>query len=146
MAEDAKAALQVDAVPQLVKVKLSDEYAQDIADEHTRIMKDLAPRQEYQVSIDGSNKTYKRRKIRTRERKQLEILRQKYTQAVMDNSPQYPEFEDQLYKKMASYYLVDPGTGEGMTADDFDGTDFEEVKKIMNACAFRTERPIPLGK
>jgi hypothetical protein len=30
-----------------------------------------------------------------------------------------------------------------MTATEFEGTEFETVKAILNACAFRTERPIP---
>lgn len=144
--EEAKDALNQEVVPTVIQAKLSDEFADAIGEEHARRMQDLSPRQSYDILVDGKIKKYNRRKIRTRERKRIEILRQKFTSAVQNNSPKYPLLEDEIYQTMASLYLIDPATGEGMTEEDFGATEFEDLKQILNACAFRTERPIPLGK
>ena len=126
-----------------IKIPLSEEYSDAIAEEHMRRMKQLAPQEEYTLDIDGKNITYKRRKIRTAERAKLEVIRQELADSLENNRKSYPLLEDKLYKQMAEYYLINSKTGKGMTKDEFDLTEFEEIKQILNACAFRTERPIP---
>jgi hypothetical protein len=135
-----------DPVPEPVNtitVPLSEEYSNEIAEEHMRRMKDLAPQESYPIDIDGKVITFKRRKIRSAERVKLEAIRQELQDSLTDNKKSYPKLEDRLYKEMSKYYLIDPQTGKGMTEAQFDGTEFEEIKQILNACAFRTERPIP---
>ena len=121
-----------------------------IAKENTRLMEELAPRENYTLDVNGKPVTFNRVKIRTAQRTQLEVLRQKLADSLQDNRKAYPQLEDQLYKKMASYYLINSSTGKPMTPEEYDGIFFEDIKPILNACAFRTERPIPapapLGK
>ena len=130
-------------LPTVIKAKLSDEFADVIGEEHVRLMQDLAPREEYDIMLNGKSKTFRRRKILTKERLDLEIMRQKLTDSLTNNNTDYPILEDKLYRKMAELYLIDPSTGRGMTDKEFDLTEYEELKSILNACAFRTERPIP---
>lgn len=125
------------------KKSIAEEYYEDISEEHMRRMKELAPQETYDIDIDGKVIMFKRRKIRTAERLQLEVLRQKLAESLTGDKPNYPKLEDELYKKMSEYYLINSSTGKGMTPKEFDGTEFEEIKQILNACAFRTERPIP---
>ena len=127
----------------IVEPKLQDDYAELIAKNHMRKMQELAPREYYTIKVNGIEKRYNRRKILTRERKDIEILKQKYTKAVQENSATYPHLEDKLYKTMADLYLRDSETGNGMTPNDFEACEYEDLKQILNACAFRTERPIP---
>ena len=70
-------------------------------------------------------------------------LRQKLNKAATNNTTEYPNIEDKLYKRMAAMYLIDSETNKGMTEEQFDNTVYEDIKGILNACAFRTERPIP---
>ena len=133
-----------------VVVPISEQFSDEIAEEHMRLMKELAPQETYDIDVNGKVITFKRRKIRTAERTKLEVIRQELAESLTDTKKSYPLIEDKLYKAMASYYLINPNTGNGMTATEFEGTEFETVKAILNACAFRTERPIPkpapLGK
>lgn len=123
---------------------VTEEFTSAISDEHMRRMKELAPLEFYNIDVDGKIIKFNRRKIRSAERLQLESLRQKLAESVTsDDSKDYPKLEDQLYKKMASLYLIDSNTNKGMTEAQFGLTEFEEIKSILNACAFRTERPIP---
>lgn len=126
-----------------INVPLSQEYSDEIAEEHMRRMKKLAPQENYTIDIDGKDVVFNRRKIRSAERVQLESIRQELADSLTDNKKSYPTLEDKLYKKMSAYYLIDAKTGKGMTPEQFDLTEFEEIKQILNACAFRTERPIP---
>jgi len=126
-----------------VKVSVSDEFVKEMGDEYSRQMQKLAPQDFYDIEVDGKAISFTRRKILSKERRELESIRQKLADAAKINSPKYPGIEDQLYKKMASMYLIDPSTQKGMTDNQFDSTVFEDIKNILNACAFRTERPIP---
>lgn len=137
MSEDKKEIVDV------IKIPLSEEYSNAIAEEHMRRMKQLAPQEEYTIDIDGKDIVFKRRKIRSAERAKLEIIRQELANSLEDAKQSYPLLEDKLYKQMAEYYLINTKTGKGMTKSEFDLTEFEEIKQILNACAFRTERPIP---
>jgi len=134
----------------VVTVPISEQFSDEIAEEHMRLMKELAPQETYDIDVNGKVITFKRRKIRTAERTKLEVIRQELAESLTDTKKSYPLIEDKLYKAMASYYLINPNTGNGMTSAEFEGTEFETVKAILNACAFRTERPIPkpapLGK
>lgn len=126
-----------------VNVSVSDDFIKQMGDEYSRQMQKLAPQDAYDIDVNGQVITFKRRKIRSSERVQLEVLRQKLSNAATNNSEEYPVIEDKLYKRMAEYYLIDPTTNKGMSSTQFDDTVYEDIKMILNACAFRTERPIP---
>lgn len=126
-----------------VKPSISDEFIKQMGDEYTKQMQKLAPLDAYNIDVNGSTIKFKRRKIYSKERRELEVLRQKLNKSATNNSTEYPNIEDKLYKKMASMYLIDSETNKGMTEEQFDNTVYEDIKGILNACAFRTERPIP---
>ena len=139
--EDEDIKPQAEIVP--VKASVSDEFVKQMGEEYAKQIQLLAPRDSHNITIDGKNQKFKRRKIYSKERRELESLRQKLAKEAQINSPKYPETEDKLYKKMAEYYLIDSETNKGMTEEQFDNTIYEDIKAILNACAFRTERPIP---
>jgi hypothetical protein len=126
-----------------VKASISDEFIKQMSDEYTKQMQQLAPLDAYNIDVNGSTIKFKRRKIYSKERRELEVLRQKLNKAASTNSSEYPNIEDKLYKTMAKMYLIDSETNKGMTEEQFDSTVYEDIKAILNACAFRTERPIP---
>jgi len=126
-----------------VNVSISNEFIEQMGEEYSRQMQTLAPQEKYDIDVDGKVIFFSRRKILSKERKELEIMRAKLTAAASNNSSNYPDLEDKLYKRMAEMYLIDPNTGKGMTEKQFDSTVYEDIKMILNACAFRTERPIP---
>jgi len=126
-----------------IQASISDEFIKQMGEEYSKQMQILAPKETYPIDVDGKVVTFRRRKILSKERRELEVMRAKLTTAATNNSPNYPDLEDKLYKKMAEMYLIDPNTDKGMTDKQFDNTVYEDVKMILNACAFRTERPIP---
>ena len=126
-----------------VKASVSDEYVKQLGDAYSKQMQKLAPLDTYPIDINGSTIEFQRRKIYSKERRELESLRQQLAKAAQINSKEYPNIEDKLYKTMAKMYLIDPQTNKGMTPEQFDMTVYEDIKAILNACAFRTERPIP---
>jgi len=132
-------------IPEVVPIQasISDEFIKAMGEEYSKQMQILAPQEVYPIDVDSKTIKFRRRKILSKERRELEIMRAKLTKAATDNSPNYPDIEDKLYKKMAEMYLIDPNTDKGMTEKQFDNTVYEDVKMILNACAFRTERPIP---
>lgn len=126
-----------------VNVSISDEFIKAMGEEYSRQMQTLAPQESYPIDIDGTVVNFRRRKILSKERRELETIRAKLEKSARENDGKYPDLEDSLYKKMASMYLIDPSTDKGMTDKQFDSTVYEDIKMILNACAFRTERPIP---
>ena len=126
-----------------VKASISDDFIKQMGEEYTKQMKQLAPLDDYNIDVNGSTIKFKRRKIYSKERRELEGLRQQLSKAAESNSKEYPNIEDKLYKTMAKMYLIDSETNKGMTSEQFDNTVYEDIKGILNACAFRTERPIP---
>ena len=137
--EDDKPVEQI--VP--VKASISDEFIKQMGEEYTKQMQRLAPLDSYNIDVNGAIIKFNRRKIYSKERKELESLRQKLSKAADINAKEYPNIEDTLYKTMAKMYLIDSQTNKGMTEEQFDNTVYEDIKAILNACAFRTERPIP---
>lgn len=126
-----------------VNVSISDEFIKEMGEEYSRQMQTLAPQEVYRIDVDGQTVNFRRRKILSKERRELEIIRAKLEKSTRENDGKYPDLEDSLYKRMANMYLIDPSTDKGMTDKQFDATVYEDIKMILNACAFRTERPIP---
>ena len=128
---------------QVIEATISDRYAQKLADAYALKIEEYAPLDFYMIDIDGVAKRFNRRKAKGKERYTLEKLRMKLKREIRSNSLQAADTEDELYKKAASYYLIDPETGKGMTGAQFDEIAFEDLKPILDACSFRTEKPIP---
>jgi len=129
---------------QEIKAKIDESYADELRETYLQKIKELAPRDFFDIDVNGKTIRFRRRKILGKERFQLETLRQKLNKAASINSADYPKLEDELYKKMAGYYLIDTETNTPMTAGQYDDTVFEDMKLILDALAFRTEKPIPM--
>jgi len=129
---------------QEVKAAIPETYAQILQDTYINRIKEIAPKEYHDLVINGKTIRFKRRKILGKERFQLETLRQKLHVAASQNGKDYPLLEDQLYKKMASFFLTDVESGLPMTAEQYDELPFEDIKIILDSLNFRTERPIPI--
>lgn len=127
-----------------VKAKIDDVYAEQLRETYLGKIKELAPKEFFDIDVTGKTIRFRRRKILGKERFTLETLRQKLNKAASVNGQEYPKLEDELYKTMSKYYLIDTETNNPMSADQYDNTVFEDMKLILDALAFRTEKPIPV--
>lgn len=127
----------------IVNATFSDKFTQKVADQYARNIEKYAPMDAYIIKVKGEDKKFKRRKILGGEHKILEVLRQKLAREIQTRSMHAAETEDLLYKKCAFYYLIDAETGNGMSDEQFDFVVFEDIKPILDACSYRTEKPIP---
>lgn len=129
-----------------IKAGIDESYAEELRQTYLQRIKELAPREFFDIDINGKTIRFRRRKILGKERFQLETLRQKLNKAASQNAPEYPKLEDELYKKMSSFYLIDSETNTPMKESQYDETVFEDMKLILDALAFRTEKPIPIPR
>jgi len=127
-----------------VKAPIPDSYAKQLQDAYIEKIKLIAPKEYHDIAINGKSVRFRRRKILNKERFILETLRQKLQAAAATNGKEYPVLEDQLYKKMASFFLIDAETQTPMSTEQYDEIPFEDLKIILDALNFRTERPIPI--
>lgn len=88
---------------------------------------------EFVLDIDGQQKKFTRRKIRSRDYAELEALR---AQLPTTRGADKPKIQNEIYQKAAQFYL-------GMTSEEFDACDFEEVKRIIDAQNIRTNYGVP---
>ena len=123
-----------------MRVSFSEEFANDVLEEQSKRIEKLSKQDYFNINVNDKVKTYKRRKIRTAERTKVQALRSKLANA---RSGDTATVEEQLYITMASYYLIDKETNNPMTKGEFLATEFEEIRDILEACSFRTEKPIP---
>lgn len=128
-----------DNIPTM-KVSFSEEFANDVLEEQSKRIEKLSKQEYFNITVGNKTKTYKRRKIRTAERTKVQALRSKLANA---RSGDVANTEEQLYITMAGYYLIDKETNQPMSKDEFLETEFEEIRDILEACSFRTEKPIP---
>src|SRR5262245_47013477 len=85
-----------------------------------------------QLIKDGLQKVYRRRKISTKDFWNTERLR-----AVMNNTvdkEKLYEIQYELYTRLAFYYLEDPETGKSMSKEEFNASDWEVIRLILDAC------------
>lgn len=116
------------------RTKEWDRFLGQINDNYIQILRDYAPKNEFVLEVGGTQKTYVRKKIRAREYAALErmrgqLLKEKDTEKTAD-------IQMDIYEKCASAYL-------SMSKEDFENSDYEELKKICDACNFRTLHGIP---
>ena len=103
-------------------------------DAQLRDVKKYTPMNEFTIEVDGTPKTYTRKKIKTKDYSELERLRAEA--AKMRPSPERSAKNMEVLQKAALYYL-------GMTAEEFEVSDFEIVKRILESQNIRTIYGIP---
>jgi len=114
-----------------------DAFLGQVNDNYIKTLRSYAPKNEFEIEIDGHSKTYTRRKIKTRDYAELEKIRAQFAKANTNGDiEKASDLQFQIYIKCAESYL-------GMTREEFDEADFEEVKKVCDACNFRTLHGLP---
>lgn len=126
-----------------VRVSVSEDFERRMADQYARNMEKYAPMDAYTIKIKNEDVVFKRRKILSKERAELEGLRAQLGWEARRGMKQHVETEDKLYKKTAEYFLIDSRTNTPMTPEQYDSIPFEDIKIILDACTYRTERTIP---
>ena len=126
-----------------ISVTMSERWDQRVADQAAKDLEELSPLNQYTIEVNGEEIVYKRRKILSKERKILEALRMTLAIEARRLNKNAVETEDKLYKKSAEFFLINSRTNNPMTAEEYEGTRFEDIKKIMDACTYRTEKPVP---
>lgn len=124
----------------VVKINFTEEFANDVLNEQAKRIEKLSKQEAYPLDVDGKNKIFKRRKIRTAERAKIQALRNKLAVARL---AQHSQIEEELYIAMAGYYLIDAETNVPMTKEQYLLTSYEDMRDVLEACSFRTEKPIP---
>jgi hypothetical protein len=116
------------------RTKEWDKFLGQINDSYIEVLRKYAPKNEFTIDVNGANKTYTRKKIKAREYAALEKLRGQFTKE--KDTEKAAEIQIEIYQKVATAYL-------GMTTEEFDEADYEELKKVCDACNFRTLHGIP---
>jgi hypothetical protein len=116
------------------RTKEWDKFLGQINDSYIEILREYAPKNEFKVEVNGELRTFARKKIKAREYAALEKLRGQFTKE--KDTEKAAEIQIEIYQKVATAYL-------GMTAEEFDDADYEELKKVCDACNFRTLHGIP---
>jgi hypothetical protein len=106
-------------------------------DAQLRDVKKYAVLEEFNIDVDGTEKTFKRRKIKTRDYTLLEKMRAEHSK--MPQSPEKAEKAVEILRKAAEFYL-------GMTSEEFDVADFEITKRILDAQNLRTLYGVPYSQ
>lgn len=89
---------------------------------------------EFTIDVDGTPKLFTRRKIKTKDYAVLELIRAKY--AASPPGLERSQLNIEQYQKSALFYL-------GMTQDEAENCDFEELKRIIDAQNVRTNYGVP---
>lgn len=110
-------------------------FRTDLNDAQIAEVRQLAPMRSFEIDIDGQLKTFQRKKIKSRDYSELEKMRAQLPLLTKQPDKQ-SEIQLQIYEKCALHYL-------GMTKEDFDNSDFEYVKKILDMCNIVTVQGVP---
>ena len=107
-----------------------DKFLGEVNDSYINILRNYAPKNEYKIEVNDETKTYPRKKIRARAYAELEKLRGQFLK--VEDTERKSEIQMEIYIKCFEHYL-------GGTLEEFNNADFEEVKKVLDACNFRTQ-------
>jgi len=114
-----------------------DAFLGQVNDNYIKTLRSYAPRDQFEIDVNGSTKTYLRKKIKARDYASLEKIRAQFSRATNSGDiEKAAELQFDIYIRCAEYYL-------GMTKEEFEEADFEEVKKVCDACNFRTLHGLP---
>lgn len=106
-------------------------------DAQLRSVREYAPLDEFKIDIDGTEKTFTRRKIKTKDYLLLEKMRAEHGR--MKPSPEKSALSIEILQNAAQFYL-------GMTSEDFEVADYEVVKRILESQNLRTIYGIPYSQ
>jgi len=129
---------QPSTTPEIPQTPTFKKFMGNTNDAYIHMLERLAPMNEYTIEIgEGETKTFQRRKIRGKQYRDIEQLRAKYAQLQKEGKvEQASETYIEIYKKCALYYL-------GMTEEEFDDGDMEQIKMVCDACSHRTLYAVP---
>jgi|SRR6185436_317548 len=128
------------------KIDLSQVASKDTLDALTQLKNDtekqyleyfkkLASQEEYVIG----GRTWKRRKLSYKEYREIEKL----TKEANKDSNRFDELQEQVYRKLASYCLIDTATNIPMTPEQFENSEAELITKVLDAINFRTQSGLP---
>lgn len=118
-------------------------YLDDLGEVKQRVIEQLAPRESYDIPLlDGSKKTYKRKRISTKRFFEAERLRAKFMKET--DVEKSTDIMIDLYLMVAKDGLIDPETNQPMTEEEFENTEWEDstdqpgIKIILDTIAHRS--------
>lgn len=117
------------------------EYFKTLDQARLNLMKEKMENDTYHVDIDGKDTVFKRRKIRAKEYMALEKLRGQFREA--KDRIDAAEVLFNVYQKAAEYYMVDAETEKPMTKEQFEASEWEEMKLLVDGFNFITLYGIP---
>ena len=136
-------------------VPLTDQMSQKIADLFTNKALEAGAKNEQMILIRGKPKRFLYHAIYQDEKAEISAMEERRAQSIV-NAAQYvylkkqgKEVEnfskvDMEYRYLlANKYLIDPTTNQGMTREDFNGTNPEQMNYIIEGYIWRTEKPLP---
>jgi hypothetical protein len=140
-----KPEIKADVKPVFKTVTAWQKYYDDMGVVRQKIVAELSKRQEYEIQLDpvyeGAKlvqpdeiKVYKRAKVSTRDFFEHERMR-----AAMQNSKERDPMKIrdamiELYKKLATDYLLDKETQKPMSENDFWRCKWAFIKAVLDAC------------
>lgn len=118
------------------------EYYASLGNDKQKLITKLAPQDSFKVPFeDGTVKEYKRRRMATKKFVDLEKRRAQFRE---EKSPvKSTDILMELYQKVAEYGLYHEDTGEPMTKEEYESTEWEDVpnqagiKTILDAVNHR---------
>jgi len=114
-----------------------DAFMGQVNDNYINTLRSYAPRNEFEIEVNGHTKSFVRKKIKARDYALLEKIRAQFSKATSSGDiEKASDLQFEIYIKCAECYL-------GMTKEEFEDADFEEVKKVCDACNFRTLHGLP---
>jgi hypothetical protein len=102
------------------------EYLKSLREKEQRKIDELAQKDAHEIS----GKRYTRLKITTKQNQELEKMRAELAELQPVEAIKYANILFEIYKKGALYYL-------GMAEADFMQAPWDEVKAVVDACAWR---------
>jgi hypothetical protein len=121
-------------------------YYDSMGEVRQQIIERLAKQQEFNVTLNpiydekgklaapDEQKTFRRRKISTRDFFETERMRGVLQNMTSKNPLEIRDVMIDLYKKMSRYYLEDSKTAEAMTEEEFWRVPWPVNKAILDAC------------
>ena len=106
----------------------------DLNDAQIAEIRRLAPLRSYDIDIDGQTKTFERRKIKVKD--YVAIEKKRALLAKEKDQVKQSELLFDIYEDCARLYL-------GMSKEDFDNSDIETLRKVLDTCNIVTTQGIP---
>lgn len=123
-----------DSVNRIIDSPAVRQFRDSLTEGQIKNIRELSPKRSFEIDVNGATKTFERKKIRTKdyitcEKIRAQMLREK-------DSFKQTDLQFELYEKWFEYYL-------GGTKDEFDNTNFQDLKQILDMCNVCTVNGIP---